>query len=180
MKHSFLLLAGLAAASLSTSAFAGEGSGGFLSAEAGNTNLSIPGAGDDNDTAYGVRGGYFFNANWGVEGFYTKLGDESVGGVDVDLDSYGVGLVGKKNMDGPHDGFFIAGRIGVARTTVDVNISGLGSASDSSNRVYVGAAAGYDFSKNLGLSLNVNHQRPQVFNETLRVTTTTLALEYRF
>lgn len=180
MKQALLFVAALAAASLSTSAFAGEGSGGFLSAEVGNTNLSIPGFGDDNDTAYGVRGGYFFNANWGVEGFYTQLGDESVGGVNVDMDSYGVGLVGKKNMDGPHSGFFIGGRVGVARTSVDISIDGLGSASDSSNRVYIGASAGYDFNKNLGLSLNVNHHRPQVFDETLRVTTTTLALEYRF
>ena len=180
MKHALLFVAALAAASISTSAFAGEGSGGFIGAEVGNTNLSVSGAGDDNDTAYGVRGGYFFNANWGVEGFYTQLGEQSVDGVNVDLDTYGVGLVAKKNMDGPHKGFFIGGRVGVARTSVDISITGLGSASDSSNRVYLGASAGYDFNENLGLSLNVNHQRPQVFDESLRITTTTLALEYRF
>lgn len=175
----FVLLAGLAAAAAASPAFAGEGAGGFLRAEAGNSNLSISGV-DDNDTAYGVRGGYFFNGNIGVEAFYSNYGEDSGDGVTAKLDAYGVGIVGKKNMTAPHEGFFLSGRAGIAHTTLDLSVSGLGSASDSNNRVYLGVGMGYDFNEHVGLSLDVNHVRPQFYGETIRVTTTTLGFEYRF
>lgn len=178
MKH-HVLLAGLAAAFMVAPAFAAEGSGGFIRAEAGNSNLSISGN-DDNDTAYGVRGGYFFNGNVGVEGFYTNFGKDSGGGVSAELDAYGIGIVGKKNMTAPHQGFFVGGRIGVAHVNLDASLAGYGSVSDSSNRVYLGGEIGYDFNENIGLSLDVNHVRPQVFGDTIRVTTATLGFEYRF
>ena len=54
-----------------------------MRAEAGNSNISISGN-DDNDTAYGVRAGYFFNANFGVEGFYSNYGEDSGGGVSAE------------------------------------------------------------------------------------------------
>jgi len=175
----FVLLAGLVAAAATSPAFAGEGSGAFVRAEAGNSNISISGN-DDNDTAYGVRGGYFFNANIGVEGFYTNYGKDSGGGVSAELDGYGIGIVGKKNMTSPHQGFFLSGRAGVAHTKLDVSVSGLGSASDTNNRVYLGVGAGYDFNEHVGLSLDVNHVRPQFYGETIRLTTATLGFEYRF
>jgi len=179
MNKRFILSAGLVAAMLASPAFAAEGNGGFIRGEIGNSNLSIDGS-DGNDTAYGVRGGYFFNANVGVEAFYTNLGEDSDSGVSADLDGYGIGVVGKKNFDGAHEGFYIDGRLGIQRTNIDVSVAGLGSASDSNNRVYLGAGVGYDFNANTGLSLNVNHTRPELFGETVRITTTTVAFEYRF
>jgi OmpA-OmpF porin, OOP family len=179
MERSFIFAAMLAAAAFSTSAFAAEDNAVFIRAEAGNSNISISGA-DDDDTSYGVRGGYFFNGNFGVEAFYSRIGEESGDGVSADLDSYGIGVIGKKNMTAAHKGFYLDGRIGVARTTVDVGIAGLGSVDDSSNRVYLGAGAGYDFNQSMGLSLNLVHQRPSVFGEQTRLTTATLAFEVRF
>ena len=178
MKHR-VLLAGLAAAFMVAPAFAAEGSGGFIRAEAGNSNLSIDGY-DGNDTAYGVRGGYFFNGNVGVEAFYTNFGKDSDSGLTAELDGYGVGIVGKKNMTAAHQGFFVGGRVGVAHVNLDASLAGFGSVSDSSNRVYLGGEIGYDFNENIGLSLDVNHVRPQVFGDTIRVTTATLGFEYRF
>ena len=177
-KISALVLA-TALAAVSTSAFAADGAGGFVRAEAGRSHISLDGS-SDNDDAYSVRGGYFFNANWAVEGFYSNLGQDSGNGVRAKLDSYGVGVVGKKNFGGVQQGFFVGGRAGIAHTKGDVRVIGFGSTSDSTNRIYVGANVGYDFTQNLALSLNVDHQRPNLFGESLRVTTTTLALEYRF
>lgn len=44
----------------------------------------------------------------------------------------------------------------------------------------IGGAIGYDFNEHADLCLDVNHVRPQLFGETIRVTTTTLGFEYRF
>ena len=66
-----VLACALALAALSTSAFAADGSGDwYLRGELGNSRLSVQDlSGHDNDTAYGVRGGYWFNPNFAAEAF---------------------------------------------------------------------------------------------------------------
>ncbi len=51
---------------------------------------------------------------------------------------------------------------------------------EAGNSHLLGGAIGYDFNEHTGLSLDVNHIRPQVFGGTIRVTTATLGFEYRF
>lgn len=51
---------------------------------------------------------------------------------------------------------------------------------EAGNSHLLDGAIGYDFNEHTGLSLDVNHIRPQVFGGTIRVTTATLGFEYRF
>lgn len=179
-----ILAAGLLLAFASTSSFAADGNAGFVRAEVGNANVSIDGE-DDNDTAYGLRGGYFFNANIGVEGFYTNLYDETVrdeffGDITLEGRTYGIGMVAKKNLGEAHTGLFVSGRLGVARTEMEIGVAGFGSEEESDTRVFLGAGAGYDFNEHFGLSVDVNYQQPKLLGETFKVTTVTVAAEYRF
>ena len=180
MKRLITLSAGLLLATSSLTAFAADGAGAFLRAEGGNMNVEVDGE-DGDDTTFGVRGGYFFNANFGVEAFYTDLGSESNDFASIDAYSYGFGLVGKKNFGaGAHEGFFVGGRAGFARSTIDVDGALIGSAKDSDTVPYVGVGVGYDFTPNMGVSINYDYHKPQVFGEDFKVTTTTAAFEYRF
>lgn len=184
MKRVSILAAGLLLAFASTSTFAADGNGGFIRGEIGNANVSIEGE-DDNDTAYGVRGGYFFNANFGVEAFYTDLYDESIaddffGDITLEGRTYGVGVVAKKNVSDAHAGLFVSGRLGVARTEMEVGVAGSGSEEESDTRVFLGAGAGYDFNEHFGLSLDVTYQQPKLLGQTFKITTATVAAEYRF
>jgi OmpA-OmpF porin, OOP family len=168
----------LASAALPT--LAAEGGAGFIRAEAGRTDLEVAGAKGD-DTGYNLRGGYFFTPNFGVEGFYARYGSDSDGDVRVKADGFGAGVIGKTNFgEAAYSGFFVSGRAGVARSKLDVRVSGVGSASDTDTNFYAGIGVGYDFSRNFGLSLNYDYQKPKVFDTRFKVETTTLGVEYRF
>ena len=180
MKQILLLSAALAASSLAAPAFAGEGSTGFYRLEAGNTNLDVDGT-DDDDFGYSLRGGYFFNANFGVEGFYTDLGRQSDDFASVEAHAFGVGVIGKKNFGGEaHKGFFVTGRAGISRIDLTVDFDGFGQVDDGDNQPYYGIGAGYDFSDKIGVSLNVDRFQSDLFDEDFTFTTTTAAFEYRF
>ena len=61
-KKTCVLASALALAALSTTAFAADGTGDwYVRGELGNSRLSVQDfSGHHNDTAYGVRGGYWF------------------------------------------------------------------------------------------------------------------------
>jgi OmpA-OmpF porin, OOP family len=179
MKHTLALALGFAVAACSFNA-AADGAGAFIRAEAGNSNLEVNGN-DANDTVLSIRGGYFFNANIGVEGFYSQLGEDADNGASVEADSYGIGIVAKKNFsDAAHTGGFISGRAGVAKTTVDTAISGFFSLSDEDTVPYIGIGGGYDFSPNFGISGNIDYQNADVYGTDFKFVTTAVAIEYRF
>lgn len=181
MKKSVLLASALALASLSSSAVAADGAGTwFVRGEAGRTEMDIEGL-DASDDAYGARAGYFFNPNFAVEGFYTNYADDSEDGVSAKLSGFGVGVIGKKNF-GPnvHTGFFINGRVGVARVETKLAVVEVGSVKESATKGYVGVGTGYDFSPNLGLSLNYDYTKTDTFGLDIKLETLTLGLEYRF
>src|SRR5688572_28057718 len=73
MKKEMMLLSGLLLAFAATPAMAG----GFIRGEIGRSdvNIDVDGFGDDsdNDTSYSIRGGWFFNNNFAVEGFYSSF-----------------------------------------------------------------------------------------------------------
>ena len=184
--NKLVVLAGaLALAGLSTSAMA---SGGFVRVEGGRSHNSVDvdgiGGASDNDTAYSVRGGYYFNDNIAVEGFYSRFLDESyaiedLGDADAKLSAIGLGVVGKKNFGADGTGFFISGRAGITRGRIEVSLDGE-SGSDTSTKPYVGVGAGYDFNRNFGLSVNYDHHKGSGDGIDVTAKTWTLGLEYRF
>ena len=103
MKKEMMLASGLLLAFAATPALAG----GFVRGEIGKSNVDVDvdgvGNDSDDDTSYSFRGGYWFNNNFAVEGFYSsfydktvKVDDGSGGTIDVDgkLSGIGLGLVG--------------------------------------------------------------------------------------
>lgn len=183
--NNILVLAGaLALAGLSTSAMA---QGGFVRVEGGRSHTTVDvsgfGSDSDNDTAWSVRGGYYFNPNVAVEGFYTNAYDKTFSdGVDtvgLKASAFGLGVVGKKNFGADNTGFFIDGRAGIARGKLKGTINGQ-SDSDTSTKLYYGVGAGYDFSKNFGLSLNWDHLRGAGQDVDVKSNVLTLGAEFRF
>lgn len=186
MKKNLVLACTLALIGLSPAALAAEGGQGFVRAEIGNSDVEVDvdgfGSDSDDDSSYSLRGGYWFTANWGVEAFYSNLYDKSQGdGVAFELAGYGLGVVGKKNFGADGNGFFISGRAGVTHLEGKVHFDGLGSTKDSSNKPYVGAGVGYDFSEMFGISLNYDLHKADVFDDfSVDADTVTLGAEMRF
>jgi len=185
MAFAALVVAGL----VSAPAFAADGSG-FLRVEGGRSDLDISvddvGSAGDKDTTWGVRGGYWCNANFAVEGFYDQLYSTSFSdGFDtynLKLHAVGIGLAAKKNFGTePHKGFFVGGRVGVARGVATVEIDGsVDDAEASSAKPYFGVGAGYDFNENFGLSVNYDRLKGGGDGFDVTAKTLTLGLEARF
>lgn len=186
MKKNLILVAGLVLAGLSAPAFAGDG---FVRVEAGRSDVDVTitdfGSGSDKDTTWGVRGGYWFNPNFAVEGFYSQLYSTSFNdGFDTyhfKLHGVGIGVAAKKNFGEGHQGFFIGGRAGIARGVVTAEIDGsVEDAEASSAKPYFGVGAGYDFNERFGLSLNYDRLKGDGEGIDVTVKTLTLGLEARF
>ena len=181
MRKIFVLATAIALVGLSSSAMA---AGGFVRGELGRSHVTADVAGvgsdSDNDSSYSIRGGYYFNDNFAVEGFYSNLYDKTQDGVSGKLTAIGLGLVGKKNFGADNTGFFIDGRAGVARGKIAVSATGLGSDSATSTKPYFGVGVGYDFTKNFGLSLNLDHLKGSGDGLSITAKPVTLGLEYRF
>lgn len=169
MKKTLILSCALALASLSNVAFAAEGAGAFVRAEIGESNVDVSLA-DDNDTAYNVRGGYFFNKHFAAEAFYGSLYDND----GLELTAGGVGVVGKVYLN-DESKFFAEGRLGAARLRGEV-----GGFSESNTKAYFGAGVGYDFNENFGVSLNAALYQADFGGMNVDAKTITVAGEYRF
>ncbi|WP_460731389.1 porin family protein [Lysobacter tyrosinilyticus] len=174
MKKTLILSVALALAGLSTSALAAEGQG-FVRGTIGQTNVDVDGGGSDDDTSFSVGGGYYFNANFAVEGAYSDLYNKDGG----KLSSFGAGVVGKKNFGANNSGFFIDGRLGVERVKGEAS-DGVTSVDDTSTKAYYGVGAGYDFSEAFGLSLNYTFHKADLEGLSLDADTISVAGEYRF
>ena len=92
---------------------------GFL----GSTSLDIPGANVDDETAFGLWGGYAFSENFAVEIGYTNYGESEFSDSFFDgfenvteftsdkISSFNIGIKGVVPLDG---GIFITGKVGMA------------------------------------------------------------------
>lgn len=198
-----LALTALAAALAAPAAFAQSTDSvgqGFVRGELGKTKLKDTTTSDHvRDTSYNIRGGYMFNHNVGMEGFYGRYYNKNSHNLGIDqntkVDGYGAGVVGKVRFgDQALDtGFYGSGRLGYmhsnykskASSTVN-GITTSYSVSSGSNQPYAGVGIGYDFNRNMGVGLNYDY-----FHGRVRVPTTgtkvgynaqTLAadFEYRF
>ncbi|HZX81516.1 MAG TPA: outer membrane beta-barrel protein [Lysobacter sp.] len=184
-KH--VLASGFVLAALAAPAFA-EGHG-FVRGEIGRSDVNIGvddfGSASDEDTSWGVRGGYWFNANFAVEGFYNQYYSQTVDDGFYDyrlkLHGVGVGVVAKKNFGGEHRGFFIGGRAGVARgvATVEYDDDDIDGEA-SSARPYFGVNVGYDINEKVGVSLNWDRQKASEDGVSVTAKTLTLGVEARF
>jgi opacity protein-like surface antigen len=163
------VLLGCALAALSANAIAADKTGrGYVGA--GYTMLTVsPEGGPDLDlSALGIRGGYYVNKYFSVEGRLAfGVGDDSVSEVvDIgfgpetatltfDLDySLGVYAVGHIPLT---EQFQLYGLIGLTQheVTVDASIPSLGSGSESydDNDLSFGVGAEFDMTKNLSLGV---------------------------
>ena len=174
MKKTLILSAALALASLSNVALAGDGNGVFLRGEIGRSDVDVQDF-DDSDSTFNLRGGYYFNKHFAVEGFVTNLYDSDVGAFDVNLTGVGVGVVGKQNFGADGNGFFVSGRGGLSYLHGEV-----GSDDEDSANVYVGVGAGYDFNETFGLSLNYDLHKAEFEGIDVDANTLTLGGEFRF
>jgi len=170
-----LALTALAAALAAPAAFAQSATDstgqGFVRGELGKTKLSDTGSSDHvKDTSYNVRGGYMFNRNVGVEGFYGRYYDKNSHTLGIDqntkVDGYGAGVVGKVRFgdQAQETGFYGSGRVGVMHANYKASASNTTngittnySVSSGSNQPYAGVGIGYDFNRNMGVGLNYDY-----------------------
>lgn len=164
MNKSLILGAVVALALLGPHAEAAQAPGFFLRAEVGRTDIEASAGGfraNDFDRSTIFGGGYWFNANFGVEAHGGALYAKALGDYrrEVDVDTAGVGVVAKNNFGSDGLGMFIGARVGVARMTAQVRVDGFELIDDAkSNKPYFGINAGYDFTPHFGLSLNFDRR----------------------
>lgn len=177
-----LALAMLAPAAMAANA---DGSAGYIRAEIGESDIDVDAGGvsaSESDTSATFGGGYWFNPNFAVEGHIGTLYNEYLGyDQDLDLVSFGVGVAAKKNFGPAHTGFFIGGRVGIARLTAQVREDDFDVIDDEhSTKPYFGVSAGYDFNPNFGLSLNLDRRQADFDGVDIDVDTIAIGGEYRF
>lgn len=186
MKNAVSLACAIALAALSHSALAAEAPGrqAFVRGEIGSSDVefSIPGASDsDDDTAIGAGGGYWFNANFGVEGNYTLLYNQQLrGDLDFDIFSLAGGVVAKQNFGADGNGFYIGGRAGLAYVTAQVRDDFDVEDDESSFGPYYGVNIGYDINRHFGLGLNYTRYEAELDDVDVDADVLSVSGEYRF
>lgn len=139
----------------SSTAIAGGTSKFYAGADVGTTK----GEGDANqETGFGVFGGYQFNQYIAVEAGVRRLVDqnESVNGVNVDghLDQLSLSAVGTMPLS---NGFSVFGRLGANRVSIKASGGGF-TYKDHANRGLYGIGVAYSFSPAISARLEV--QKP--------------------
>ena len=126
-----------------------------LGAGIGSTQLDSD-TGFDSGTSLAVRGGYFFNPNWELEGQLSQASaDTDVAGTTVD-GTFNMYMVnGVYNFQTPKEivPYVLAG-IGIADNQVEA--SGLGSTSDSGHALQIGGGSRFFFGKEKRAAIRVD------------------------
>lgn len=144
----------LSAALISAPAYAGGDSGFYIGAGVGQGSVDddIDGAEgfgggsfDGDDTAYKLIAGYNFGIipliDLGVELEYIDFGqpDDSIGGLNVEVDANGIAAFGIAGVNLGPVGVF--GKVGAISWDADVDVESLGSASDDGTDMAYGLGA---------------------------------------
>ena len=152
----------------------------------GEVDIADFGTFSDNDDAYSLRGGYWFNPHFAVEGFYSNVFDRTYTNgcgcesVSLEATAVGLGIVGKQNFGADGNGFFIDGRAGISRGKLEGSATGLGSDSETSTKPYYGVGVGYDFTNTFGVSLNYDVLKGSGEGVDVTAKPLTLGIEYRW
>ena len=177
MSRKMIVAAALALAAAPAAAADGRG---FVGVEGGRSDFAAYGE-SENDSAASIRGGYYFNHHFGVEGFYTRYGADTVDIVRVEADGYGIGVFGKVNFGAEaYSGFYMSARAGMVHDRLDISLRGVASDDDTDTVPYVGVGAGVDFNRNFGMGIRYDYQEPKVYDVRFKLETLTLGAEYRF
>ncbi len=182
MNKTLILAGALALASFSSAAMAGQA---FVRAEVGNSDTEMSFgrySASETDTSLVIGGGYWFTPNFAVEGHVGSLYNEYLGyDEEFDLVTVGAGVVGKKHFGNGATGFYVGGRVGIARMTAQVREDTFDVVEDETSvKPYYGVFGGYDFNRNWGLSLNYDRRKANFDGIDVKVDTFSVGGEYRF
>jgi OOP family OmpA-OmpF porin len=143
--HNIIL--GLALVCATTTAYSTDVGKGYISGYIGSTNIEDDGF-DDSDTSFRIGGGYKFNKNFALEGYYIDYGTTSDSGFTADADGLqvqGVGLLPvSKNVD-------IYGKLGLVMWDAELCLSGFGCMNDDGNDFVFGFGGSFALSKQVDL-----------------------------
>ena len=119
----------------------------YVGVKVGQFDLDVDGA--DKPTAYGVYGGYNFDPNFGIEAEYVGSDDADFGRFgDVSAKTYGA--YGTYRYAFPNTGLYAKGKLGVAKTEVDISAPGF-SKSESDTSLAGGVGLGYSVNPNFSV-----------------------------
>ena len=163
----------VALAAVSTSSFAADQGAFFINGNLGQSNYHDSGFTDHTDTSTSVRAGYSWQGSttdFGVEAGYVDLGKAS-GSVSANNAIANYSVKGKGPLLGVNfkykfnNKMFLSARGGWFHSSLDANISGLGSQSFHGDGGYLGAGVGYDISSHfsLGVSYDDYHARAKIY-----------------
>jgi len=165
-------LLGLTLAALLSPGLALADTGLYMDGAVGRASVDDQGI-DDNDTGFRVGAGWRFVENFGAEIGYLDLGEVgeevAVGGAtaSVETDGFYAGVAGKIPLYDANTGVYLSARAGLYFWDATGRVrSGATSVrlDESSNDLYFGVGAGYDFNEQFGVG--VAYDRYQVGDES--------------
>lgn len=144
----------------------------YVTGNIGQSNLRNTGIDDHTDTAGGVGLGWKFNQNVGAEISYTNMGKYSGDFANAKAEAYQASLIASYDVA---PSWSLYGRLGVARTSLDV--SDFGTTRKTTGLYGVGLE--YQINPQLAATLEYNQYHKFAGSED-KLNTTTVGLKYSF
>jgi len=142
------VFAAAAALCLATPVLAADDGGVYVGAGVGSMGVDVGGFSGD-DVGYKVFGGWMFNPYIGAELEYLDGGTAEDRGVEIDVSGFNASLRGAYPIS---EQFSVFAKVGMLFWDADVSSSGI-SGSDDGEDFSWGLGLGFDFSDNLGVTL---------------------------
>jgi hypothetical protein len=149
------ITAAILMAAASFAAAAAEPTPFYVGADLGRTKVDH----FDNDTSFGVFGGYKFTPNVAVEAGYRKLGEFGAYGVKTDVDQLSISVLASAPVA---NNVSVYGRLGYNRLEAKV-----GGYKEHDNKGLFGVGVSYSFTKEV--SARIEWQRPSSDAQNLSV-----------
>lgn len=122
----------------------------YVGAKVGKFMLDESGL--DDPTAFGAYAGYNFTPNVGVEVEYVGSSDETVSGTDLDYNLKSYGVYGTYRYAFPTTNIYAKGKLGLAKTELEVDQANGSFTSDDSGLVG-GVGVGYNVTPAVAVEL---------------------------